>query len=646
MQAQHHEPPTLTFRTALSPRRLRQLLAACLLVDALCAGVYALMGGANTAWILAALALPLAGALLLVLRGRSREAAVLMLTGIVLGLGYLSVRSMGLRDETIIAFPGILMFASAFSTRRAFFLTVALVMGTVLFIGLGDVQGWFPHPVERISYASILTIESILAVVTFVTWAMARDLRSAMKRLAAENERMRESHARIDALAHHDALTGLPNRLAARDRLKKAIARAEENAQSVALVYLDLDNFKAINDSIGHGAGDQLLREVAHRLGTTVRAGDTISRQGGDEFLLVLGELTSEEVAANSAVRIIHELGQPFRINGLELFLTASIGIALYPRDGQDFDTLAKNADVAMYRAKDAGRNAFRFYDAEMNTSVIETLHLISGIRGAVARDEFQLHYQPQFNLRTGALIGAEALIRWRHPELGLIPPGKFIPVAERSGLINEVGAWVLNEACRQARQWQEDGLRSLVVGVNLSPVQFRRDDIEREVLNALSASGLAPDCLELELTESLLIADSTHLTALLGRLRNLGVRFSIDDFGTGYSNLGYLKRFEVERLKIDQSFVRRLTTDSNDEGIVRAIIEMAHSLKLDAVAEGVETQETLDHLIRLQCDFGQGYHWSPALPAEEFFALAMRRRAAEAAAAAASASGHLTLVR
>jgi diguanylate cyclase (GGDEF)-like protein len=458
-----------------------------------------------------------------------------------------------------------------------------------------------------------------LSVTAFFVWLLASDWRRALARLEVENERMRESHERIDKLAFQDSLTGLPNRLVVRDRFEQAMALAKRNHTSVALLYLDLDDFKAINDSLGHSSGDVMLCDVAQRLIHAVRGSDTVSRQGGDEFLIVMGSLADDSDAAAMAVKIIDLLNTPFHVNGMEVSTTGSLGISLFPADGNDFETLLKNADMAMYRAKESGRNAFRFYDAQMNTNVIEHLYLISGIRAALAKNEFSLHYQPQFELTSGRIIGAEALIRWRHPELGLVPPLKFIPVAERCGLIHEVGRWVLNEACRQAKVWQEEGLPELVIAVNLSPVQFRRDDIERDVMNALSDSALAPHCLELELTESLLIADSKDLTDLLGRLRTQGIRLSIDDFGTGYSNLGYLKRFEVECLKIDQSFVRRMTENANDAGIVRAIIEMAHSLNLDVVAEGVEDAATLARLIELGCEYGQGFHWSPALAPGDF---------------------------
>jgi len=561
------------------------------------------------------------------------RAAKLMLATLTLSMISLVYQHQGLRDEALCAFPAIMVFAGMFASRRAFFTMLSVIVAALCIITLANLQGWHVNQVPPVSLNSLFNVVAILMVTAFFVWLMAGDLRSALARLEAENERIRESHARIDTLAHHDALTGLPNRLLARDRFEQMIAHARRSHTSAALLYLDLDDFKSVNDSLGHAAGDLLLCDVADRLTHAVRSTDTVSRQGGDEFLIVMGDLVDDQAAAATASKIIDQLARPFYINGLELSATCSLGIALFPEDGDDFDALLKSADMAMYRAKDSGRNGFRFYDVEMNTSVIEHLHLISGIRAALARGEFALHYQPQYHLKTGRIVGAEALIRWRHPELGFIPPAKFIPVAERSGLIHEVGAWVLNEACGQAKRWQNAGLSDLTVAVNLSPIQFRRDDIEREVMNALASWNLSPSSIELELTESLLIADSHHLRGLLVRLRALGIRLSIDDFGTGYSNLGYLKRFEVERLKIDQSFVRRLTENANDEGIVRAIIEMAHSLKLEAVAEGIENEATLARLIELGCEFGQGFLWAPALPADEFFNFATDGEAADGVA-------------
>jgi diguanylate cyclase (GGDEF)-like protein len=567
--------------------------------------------------------------------GNYERAGLQILVTLTLGVSGLIYCSMGLRDEAVLAIPGLLLLASAFA-RPAYFLGTAAALALVLLVvAIGNEQGWHVSEYEPGGYAVLFNLLGILGVSGYFIWHMSNELRLALARLEAENENIRRSHARIDALAHHDALTGLPNRLLARDRLEQAVALARRASGAVALLFLDLDNFKAVNDSLGHAAGDRLLCEVAARLREVLRASDTVSRLGGDEFLVVIGGVEDKESIAAAALKIIGRLSEPFQVDATEISPTCSVGIAVYPADGEDFDTLLRHADLAMYRAKDTGRNAFRFYDAELNSNVVDTLRLLAGIRGALARGEFQLHYQPQFELASGRIVGAEALIRWAHPELGNVAPARFIPVAERSGLINEVGRWVLREACRQARRWQDEGLAGLTVAVNLSAVQLRRDDFEAEVMAALAEAGLAPGCIELELTESLLIAESQSLGALLGRLRAAGLRLAIDDFGTGYSNLGYLQRFNVERLKIDQSFIRRLLQGASDESIVRAIIEMSHSLQMRVVAEGIEDAPTLQRLVELGCDFGQGYHWAPALPAPQF--VAYLREQAGAAAKAAS---------
>jgi diguanylate cyclase len=362
-----------------------------------------------------------------------------------------------------------------------------------------------------------------------------------------------------------------------------------------------------------------LLKQVADRLATLLRHADTVARLGGDEFLLLVPEVSDGAAVAEIANKVVAGLLAPFDVMGMEIFSGCSLGITMFPADGEDFDSLLKKADIAMYRAKEAGRNAFRFWDTEMNASVVEHVELMSVMRAALAHRDFTLSYQPQFDLRTGRLVGAEALIRWRHAEMGQISPARFIPLAERSGLIIPIGDWVLQEACAQAERWRAAGWTDLTISVNVSPVQFRRGSVETSVAQALTDSGLPSTNLELELTESLLIQDSLALAESLASLRRMGVRFAIDDFGTGYSNLAYLKRFEVERLKIDQTFVRRLTDDVQDQAIVRAIVQMAASLNLFTVAEGVEDGATLALLGDLGCQQGQGFHWSPAVPAAEF---------------------------
>jgi len=429
----------------------------------------------------------------------------------------------------------------------------------------------------------------------------------------------KKAEQQIEFLAYHDPLTGLPNRLLLEDRLQQAVAQAERNRTRLALVFIDLDNFKKINDSLGHAAGDALLMQVSSRLKQCVRDTDTISRQGGDEFVIVLRELEDAEATLPVLAKIMESLQEPFNAEGNELSTSASIGVALYPEDGADFETLRKKADMAMYRAKEAGRNTYRFFDQEMDVEAVEHLLMRNGLRRALERQEFVLHYQPQIDLRSGQVTGAEALLRWQHPEFGLVPPGRFIPIAEDSGLIVPIGEWVIREACRQAASWRQAGLPSLVVAVNLSAVQFRRGNVEQTVVQALAQSGLDASLLELELTESLLLQNVESVLATVKRLKQLGVKLAIDDFGTGYSSLSYLKRFDIDKLKIDQSFIRDLASDPDDAAIVRAIIQMAHSLGLRAIAEGVETPDLLQALRSFGCDEAQGYHFARPMPADEF---------------------------
>jgi diguanylate cyclase (GGDEF)-like protein len=437
--------------------------------------------------------------------------------------------------------------------------------------------------------------------------------------IAADITEHKAAKQQIEFLAYRDVLTGLPNRLLLQDRFEQATAYADRAGTRVALLFLDLDNFKSINDSLGHAVGDLLLKEIASRLAECVRDTDTISRQGGDEFLIVLPDLSDADAVAPVLNKIRDRMKAPFVINGNEFSSSVSMGVAIYPDDGDNFDTLLKKADMAMYRAKEAGRNTYQFFDEQMNVEAIEYLSLKNGLRRAVERGEFILHYQPQINLASGAVVGVEALLRWSHPELGMVAPARFIPVAEESGLIVPIGEWVMREACRQAMAWKSAGLPELIMAVNLSAVQFKRGDVEQTVINALEESGFDPHLLELELTESILIHNTESVLASVKRLKLLGVTLSIDDFGTGYSSLSYLKRFSVDKLKIDQSFIRDLATDPDDAAITLAIIQMARSLNLKTIAEGVENADMLASLRKFQCDEVQGYHFARPMPADEF---------------------------
>jgi len=427
------------------------------------------------------------------------------------------------------------------------------------------------------------------------------------------------SEARIRHLAEHDALTSLPNRVLLNDRLGDAIVKAQRAYQKIALLVLDLDRFKNINDSLGHQVGDQLLQSVAERILRVVHVGDTVSRPGGDEFMLLLSEITSADDAARVAERLLAVLAQPYLIDGHELVVTASIGISIYPDDGTDMQTLIRSADTAMYHSKESGRDAYHFFTPEMNVRVFERMSLEHSLRHALEHQEFLLHYQPQIDIDSRRIIGMEALVRWQHSLEGLVPPAKFIPVAEDCGLILALGAWVLKEACRQNRAWQEKGLPALPVAVNISALQFRQKLFAETVDQALAASGLSPDCLELELTESVMMHAAERNIELLQAIRHVGVKVSIDDFGTGYSSLSYLKRLPIDKLKIDQAFVRDIATDADDAAIIGAIIGLARNMKLKVIAEGVENQAQLDFLRRSGCTEIQGYFFSRPLPPDEF---------------------------
>jgi diguanylate cyclase (GGDEF)-like protein len=424
---------------------------------------------------------------------------------------------------------------------------------------------------------------------------------------------------KMSYLAQHDSLTDLPNRVLLNDRLSEAITLSSRYQRKLAVLFLDLDRFKHINDSLGHIVGDRLLQSVARRLFTCVRNSDTVSRQGGDEFVVLLWEVRQAQDAAITATKILEALREPHHINEHELHITGSIGIVTYPDDGTDAETLMKKADLAMYHAKETGRDSYQFFKSEMNAHAIERQSLEESLRYAIERQELVLHYQPKLNLATGEIIGAEALIRWRRPQRGLVPPGQFIAIAEDCGLIVPIGRWVLREACRQARAWRVAGLPSLCISTNVSSVELRAPGFVSGVRAILKETGLEPRYLELELTETALIEDSRSVTDVLKELKDIGVLLALDDFGTGYSSLIHLKRFPIDALKIDQSFVRDLTTDDDGAGIVTAMIGLGKSLHMQVVAEGVETRAQLEFLQEHGCPQAQGYYFSRPVSAAEF---------------------------
>ncbi|MGH8177866.1 MAG: putative bifunctional diguanylate cyclase/phosphodiesterase [Steroidobacter sp.] len=480
------------------------------------------------------------------------------------------------------------------------------------------------EPIEVLQCASALTRK----------WQSERALRSHVESLehvvTVRTQGLEAANQQLRHLATHDSLTGLPNRVLLDDRLAQAIAHAHRNQQQFALLVLDLDRFKLINDSLGHRAGDELLNEVARRLGGVVRSIDTVARVGGDEFVLVLSPPSARTDALQIAQRAIEVLSTPMRISGVDLHPSSSIGIAFYPEDGAAADTLVAHADAAMYCAKQRGRSNLQCFEPGMDTITRDRVKLESDLHNALALQQFELYYQPKVDAATDYIHSAEALIRWRHPERGIIMPDDFIPLAEECGLISPIGEWVLREACRQCKAWQREGLPPLRVAVNVAASQFRQGNLLGVIRRAVDDAGLEPRYLELELTESAVMTNPEESAGILEHLSRMGVLVSVDDFGTGYSSMSYLRRFPIDKLKIDRGFVKDLMTRAEDASIVQAIISLAHSLRLKVVAEGVETSEQLDSLKSMGCDQYQGYHFSPPLPAVEFSELMRRRRDAE----------------
>jgi diguanylate cyclase (GGDEF)-like protein/PAS domain S-box-containing protein len=449
----------------------------------------------------------------------------------------------------------------------------------------------------------------------------------------------KQAEEQIVYLAYHDTLTGLPNRPSFKERLNQALVHAKRYEQLVATLYLDLDRFKHINETFGHDVGDLLLKAVADRIVNCVRKDDfiarpsmdelitTVARIGGDEFTILLAEITHVQDAAKVARRILEALSLPFMLEGHEVFITVSIGIALYPFDGEDVDTLLENADTAMYHAKDQGKNNYQFYTQSMNATAFERFALENSLHTALDRQQFLLYYQPQLDIQTGKIVGMEALIRWQHPDMGLIAPAAFIPLAEETNLIVPIGEWVLLTACAQNKAWQVAGFPPMRVTVNLSGNQFRQKNLAETIDKVLYNTGLDPQYLELELTESIIMQGEETTITMLNKLKAMGIRLSIDDFGTGYSSLSYLKRFPLDTIKVDRSFVRDITTDPDDAAITVAIIALGHSLNLKVIAEGVETEKQLAFLSKQKCDEMQGYLFSPPVPAEVITQMLQERK-------------------
>lgn len=452
----------------------------------------------------------------------------------------------------------------------------------------------------------------------FTAKQLVRTIRHAMERQKVFNE-LEKARSLEHRLAYYDPLTALPNRRLFYDRLHQAITQAKRDRQSLAMLFMDLDGFKRINDSMGHSTGDLLLQEAARRLKSCIREGDTLARLGGDEFIVIVNAVSKLYDAVKVAKKIIKTMAKPFVLNGYEFVVTTSIGISLYPSDGQDSEALLKNADIAMYRAKASGKNNYQFYNLSMESTASQCLAMEAQLRKAIERGEFVVYYQPQVDVATGKIVAVEALSRWQHPTRGLLPPSQFIPLAEETGLIVLIDEWMMRTACSQNKTWQQEGLEPVRVTVNLSAKEFRARSLPQTILKVLEATGLEPQYLGLELTENNIIQDLDYTSNTLKKLKDMNIQLLIDDFGIGYSSLSYLRRLPISALKIDQSFVRHIDTDENDAAIFSAIMAMAHTMRLQVIAEGVATTEQCAFLRAQHCDVVQGFFFSQPLPASKF---------------------------
>lgn len=559
--------------------------------------------------------------------GKVAKGGTLLLLVITLMVSLLILRFEGVKDVALLAYPAILIFSVMIGGGQLFKVLLSLMVAVILIVVINNLSGFYiNHSKVSIEYDATFIL-LILLTTAYSIWLWSNDLRDLFQKLEIENIKSKQTQKQIEYIAQHDALTNLPNRLLSKLRFEQDWLEAIRSRTSIALLYIDLDNFKEINDTLGHSAGDEFLKVISDRLKRVVRKVDTVSRQGGDEFLIIVKDIKDNRDIVAIAEKTITSVARSVSLSNTQFECSGSVGISIYPDDGRDYETLLKKADLAMFHAKEKGKNNFQFYDEKLKKNLLEHLKVVSELKVALSQKQFELFYQPKICLSSNSIIGAEALLRWNHPKKGLIPPDDFISAAEKSGLIIEIGRWVIARACRQCKQWQDKGFENTTVAVNVSPMQFGQDDIASLVSKVLEKTKLKGSQLELEITESLLLDESETLNKTFNNIRQLGVKTSIDDFGTGYSNLKYLKHFDTSFIKIDQSFILNMLESNEDQAIVSAITQMAHSLNIKVIAEGVETQQAVNKLKDIGCDFAQGYYWAKPLPVRDFYKLLIEYR-------------------
>jgi diguanylate cyclase (GGDEF)-like protein len=550
-----------------------------------------------------------------------QTSASILLGSMAAMLFALALTGAGLFDLAILGYPALLIFAA--SMGGGMFLSVLLfVIAQCTILAWLTIQGFITPNIPTFTWSHLLFILVIFVVTGFSVYILIHDIKRLMRSLQRENSKVEQSRAEIQYIAHYDTLTNLPNRFYGEELFSQSLVACEQKQQNLALIFIDLDNFKPVNDALGHAAGDQLLEQLTQCLSESLQTDQYLIRFGGDEFLLLAPFTNDLGQLDQLAETLIHKCASEFEILQNKVVISASLGIACAPKDGTDFKQLCRRADIAMYQAKQNGRNTYHYYDKSLDKAIDDKFKLLQLLRPAIIEAQFALYYQPMLNLSSGEMTTIEALLRWPQLDGSMITPTQFIPLAESSGLINELGRWALQQACIDCAQQRQQGFSNLRVAVNLSVIQFKDGHLQSIVESALHRAGLPPEALELELTESLLLDETDQIQKQLNALSKLGITIAIDDFGTGYSNLGYIRKFNATTLKIDQSFITSLCVADHDEPLVKAIINMAASLGLKTVAEGIEDEATYKKLLALGCDIGQGYYWSKPIPVNALSAL------------------------
>ena len=571
-----------------------------------------------TVYIFAAGLCGLILALSLAYKNKVTASAYALLSSMSAMLFAFALTGAGLFDIAILGYPCLLIFAAILGGVALFTTVLSLVLALCVFLAWLTLQGHIAPHVPYLTWSHLIFILVILIVTGFSVYVLVRDIKQLMLSLQRENAKVQSNRARIQHLAHHDTLTNLPNRFYGEKLFVKLLDYCEQHQLKLALLFIDLDNFKPVNDALGHAAGDDLLEQLTKRLSENLKENQHLIRFGGDEFLVLTPFSDLQTELDPLASNLIHQCASVFEILHNQVVVSASLGIACAPQDGKDFKQLCRRADLAMYQAKQNGRNTYYYYDESLDKASDDKFKLLQLMRPAIRDQQFTLYYQPMVDLKLGKITTVEALLRWPQSDGSLINPVDFIPIAESGGLINELGRWVIQQACIGCAQLRQLGFIDLRIAVNLSVMQFKDGELKSVVEAALQHAQLPPDALELELTESLLIDDTDQIPEQLCALNKMGITIAIDDFGTGYSNLGYLRKFNASKLKIDRSFIRSLCHVKNDESLVKAIINMAASLDLKTVAEGIEDKATLNKLVELGCDIGQGFYWSKPVPQEQ----------------------------